>query len=121
MARKKPPSEETASQPADAPAPTSPTTVPGDAAEPSQNGNGGDKRKPLVSYRLSSDRTTSIELAVWSNTLRNQQSGEEYEQLSITVQRSYKTDAGWQRQDKPSWRAHDIPCLLHLLGKAHAF
>ena len=83
------------------------------------NGNG--KHQPLVSYRLNSDRTTSISLAVWANTYTNQQ-GEEYEQLTVTVQRSYlDQQEQWQRQDKPSWRVHDLPVLLFLLQKAHSF
>ena len=80
-----------------------------------------DKPQPLVSYRLNSDRTTSISLAVWANTYTNQQ-GEEYEQLTLTVQRSYKDQQGqWQAQVKPSWRVHDLPVLLFLIEKAHSF
>ena len=80
-----------------------------------------DKPQPLVSYRLNSDRTTSVSLAVWANTYTNQQ-GEEYEQLSVTVQRSYKDQQGqWQTQTKPSWRVHDLVALMHLLNKAHSF
>lgn len=77
-----------------------------------------EKQKPVVSYRINSDRTTSIELAVWSNTYRNGQ-GEEYEQLSVTVQRSYKTDEGWQKGG--AWRIHDLPVLMFLIQKAHCF
>ena len=80
-----------------------------------------DKPQPLVSYRLNSDRTTSISLAVWGNTYTNQQ-GEEYEQVTITAQRSYKDQQGqWQAQVKSSWRVHDLPVLLYLLQKAHSF
>ena len=43
------------------------------------DGEAEGKPKPLVSYRLQSDRTTSIELAVWANTHTTQQ-GEQYEQ-----------------------------------------
>ena len=83
--------------------------------------NHPDKPQPLVSYTLNSDRTTSISLAVWGNTYKNQQ-GEEYEQLSLTVQRSYKDTQGeWQTQAKPSWRVHDLPVLLFLIDKAHSF
>lgn len=48
-----------------------------------------EKRKPVISWRLHSDRTTSIEVACWLN-IHHTQTGEEYEQLSFTVQRSYK-------------------------------
>ena len=80
-----------------------------------------EKPQPLVSYRLNSDRTTSVSLAVWANTYKSQD-GEEYEQLSVTVQRSYKDQQGqWQNQAKPSWRVHDLVTLMHLLQKAHSF
>ena len=88
---------------------------------PPANNHGPEKPQPLVSYRLSSDQTTSIELAVWSHSYKNQQ-GEDYEQLSMTVQRSYKDMQGvWQNQARPSWRTHDLPVLLFLLQKAHSF
>ena len=80
----------------------------------------GDKKKPLVSYRLNSDRTTSIELSVWSNTFKNRETNEEYEQLSVTLSRSYK-DANGQWCRGGSWRIHDLPVLLFLLQKSHAF
>ena len=80
-----------------------------------------EKPQPLVSYRLNSDRTTSVSLAVWANTYKSQD-GEEYEQLSVTVQRSFKDQQGqWQNQAKPSWRVHDLVALVHLLQKAHSF
>ena len=101
-----------------------PVAVPVEAAAevpPPEKPVNGDKRGPLVSYRLNSDRTTSIEVAVWSNTYTNGQ-GEEYEQLTMTVQRSYKDAQNqWQTQTKPSWRVHDLPCLLFLLNKAYSF
>ena len=79
------------------------------------------KPQPLVSYRLNSDRTTSISLAVWGNTYTNAD-GESYEQLTISVQRSYKDAEGkWQTQARPSWRVHDLVALTHLIQKAHAY
>ena len=79
------------------------------------------KPQPLVSYRLNSDRTTSVSLAVWANTYKDKD-GADYEQLSVTVQRSYKDQQGqWQNQVKPSWRVHDLVSLMHLLQKAHSF
>ncbi len=84
-------------------------------AEPPKNG-----KEPLVRYSINTDRSTSISLAVWSNTMTNPD-GSQWEQLSITISRSYKTDAGWQRQDKPSFRVHDLPLLNHLVAQAHAF
>ncbi len=86
--------------------------APPPAAEP-------EKQKPLVSYRISSDRTTSISLALWCNQMTNTQTGEAYEQLSVTVQRRYRTDQGWSGGG--AWRVHDLPVLMFLLQKAHAF
>jgi hypothetical protein len=98
-------------------------TSPSDVAvetPPETNGqqNG---RRPLVSWKLHSDRSTIIEVACWPNVYRNQ-AGEEYEQLSFTAQRSYRDQCDqWQTQTKASWRTHDLPILLFLLQKAHAF
>lgn len=79
----------------------------------------GDKRKPAASWCVQSDRTTTVELACWTNTHRTQ-GGEEYEHLSFTVTRSYKNqDDQWVKGG--SWRTHDIPVLMFLLSKAHAY
>src|SRR5205823_1328485 len=82
------------------------------------DGGNGDRRRPAASWRLQSDRTTSVEVSAWLNT-HTSAGGEEYEQVSFTIQRSYRTDQGWQRGG--SWRTHDVPVLLFLLEKAHAF
>src|ERR1700712_280040 len=69
------------------------------------NGNGA--RRPDVSWKLSSDRTTSIEVSAWVNEYTNNQTGENYEQVTFSIQRSYR-DANnvWARGG--SWRNHDI-------------
>src|SRR4051812_48597429 len=69
-----------------------PTPVPSDSP-PTGNGQNGEKRKPAVSYRLMSDRTTSIEAAVWSNEMQNGD-GEKWTQYSVTLSRSYKDQNG---------------------------
>ena len=80
-----------------------------------------EKNRPVVTYRASSDRTTSISVSVWANTYTNQR-GEPYEQLSVTVQRSYlDNQEQWQTQTKPSWRIHDLPVLAFLQQKAYDF
>jgi hypothetical protein len=78
------------------------------------------KPRPLVTYRLNSDRTTSISLAVWANQMTNTQTNETYEQLVVTFQRRFRNDQGeWVCGG--AWRVHDLPVLLFLLQKAHAF
>ena len=95
--------------------------VPVEIPAPPADTHGTSKPGPLVSYRLNSDRTTSIQAAVWANTYTNQK-GEEYEKLTMTCQRSYLDQQGrWQTQERPSWRVHDLPCLLFLINKVHAF
>src|SRR5258708_790270 len=77
-----------------------------------------EKRKPIASWRLMSDRWTSIELAVWSNTFQGPDG--EFEQISCTITRSYK-DPNGQWCKGGSWRVHDIPVVMFLLTKAHTF
>jgi hypothetical protein len=78
------------------------------------------KPKPLVSYRLNSDRNTSVSLAVWANRMTNSQTNESWEQLVVTFQRRFRNDQGeWVCGG--AWRVHDLPVLLFLLQKAHAF
>jgi hypothetical protein len=94
----------------------------GNGHPPNGNGNGNSRaaRTPDVSWRLSSDRTTSIEVSAWVNEYTNQQTGEVYEQVTFTVQRSFRDQNNqWARGG--SWRAHDIPILLFLLSKGHAW
>jgi hypothetical protein len=81
---------------------------------------GETKNKPAMSWALNSDRHTRIEVAAWVHRHVSPQ-GEEYEQVSFTVQRSYRDQSEqWQRGG--SWRTHDLPCLVFLLvQKAHAW
>ena len=78
-----------------------------------------DKRKPLVTFRINSDRATSISLSLWANMMTNSRTGEQFEQLSVTFQRRYLDDQGWHTGG--SWRIHDLPVLVFLIQKAHAF
>src|SRR2546421_91794 len=78
-----------------------------------------EKKRPVFSMKLRSDRTTVIEVAVWADEVQYQEGPSI--QPSITVQRSYKTDDGWKNQDKPSFRQHDLPILFFLLEKAQAW
>lgn len=77
-------------------------------------GDNGESRRPAMSWALNSDRTTRIEVAAWLNTHKTQ-GGEEFEQVSFTITRSYKTDDGWHKGG--SFRTHDKPILDHLLDE----
>lgn len=87
--------------------------------KPESNGESAARNRPAVSWTLNSDRTTRIEVSAWINHYTNAQ-GEEYEQVSFTICRSYRDSERWHKGG--SWRAHDIPCLIFLLQhKAHAW
>jgi hypothetical protein len=108
MGRKKS-SDPPADQPEDG-AGTTATASPGD---------NGDSRRPAMSWALNSDRTTRIEVAAWLNTHRTQ-SGEEFEQVSFTMTRSYRDESGaWHKTT--SFRTHDKPILDHLLDEYEAW
>ena len=81
-----------------------------------QNGNG--RRPPDISWSLNTDRTTRVELAAWVNLYTNQQ-GEQYEQVSFQLTRSYRQDDGWKNGG--SFRTHDLPIVAFLIAKGHAW
>jgi hypothetical protein len=97
-----------------------PATQPVHANGNGHHANGNGARRPDVSWKLSSDRTTSIEVSAWVNEYTNNQTGESYEQVTFSIQRSYR-DANnvWARGG--SWRTHDVPILQFLLTKAHGW
>jgi hypothetical protein len=99
--------------PASAPAESSPPPEPA-----AGNGSGnGEKKRPVASFRCTSDRSTSLEVSVWGNLIRNPD-GTTWTQFSISLHRSYKHNDGcWY--SSTSWKGHDVPVLLFLLGKAH--
>jgi len=125
MARKKKPDEDpNANPPSDGqqevatlPEPSANGTHETQAPEPEVNGHQNGSRKPIASWRVMSDGTTSIEAAVWSNML-NGRNGE-YEQLTVTITRSYKSEDVWRKGG--SFRVHDLPVLQWLLTKVHDF
>lgn len=76
-----------------------------------------DKKKPVVSFGpYPTDRQTSIEVAVWANevTVNEQQ----VVTHNVTIKRSYR-DAQGNWQSNQNFRPHDIPVLIHALGKAY--
>jgi hypothetical protein len=96
--------------------PGAPTTYP---SEPPPGTGNRDKRKPAVSFKYPTDRTTTIEVAVWPNQI-TLQSGEQVQVYAVTIQRSYLDREGeWQKNG--SYRGHELPVLMHALTRAHAW
>ena len=120
MPRKKtavaPPPEAQAQATAEAP-PAAPTDQPAEPPPPATT-PAPEKKRPTTSWRYPTDRTTTVEVAVWPMTIVVD--GRDVEVYSVTIQRSYKDQGGsWQKNG--SYRGHDIPVLIHALLKAHAF
>jgi hypothetical protein len=123
MARKKKPDEEAAdggplngTAIADPPAPgqhqgardAPPAGEP--AAKPPPN-------RPAASFAAHSDRTTRIEVAVWSKLVKVSEQ-EEYTQYALTLSRSWRDKEGaWQGNAR--FRIHDLPVLLYLVQQAY--
>jgi hypothetical protein len=114
MARKREAPAPTESPPATVPPPSAPET-PTSPSDPN-----GQKRKPEVSYRCFTDRTTRLEVAVWANEMTGQD-GSTYKQHAITFSRNYKDGSGTWVNDSRSYRAHDLPVLLYLLDRAYKY
>lgn len=74
-----------------------------------------DKKKPLVSFKCNSDRTTVIEVALWSNDVEIEK-GEIVQRYSTSFTRSFKKDGKWTNGSR-SYRTHDLPVLQFLLHK----
>ncbi len=100
--------------PADAPA-----TPPETPTSPSE-GNGNGKKKPEVSYKCYSDRSTKLEVAVFAFE-KEGEGGEMYKQYSLVFSRSYKDANGTWHNNSPGHRVHDMPVLLFLLEKAYKY
>ncbi|HEY7327862.1 MAG TPA: hypothetical protein VH592_09495 [Gemmataceae bacterium] len=70
---------------------------------------------------LWTDRTTNIEVAVWSHEA--QFDGQVQLRYTCTISRSYRKDtdgkAEWVKNG--SFRTHDVPVLCFLLEQAHAW
>jgi hypothetical protein len=73
--------------------------------------------RPAASFAASSDRTTRVEVAVWSKVVKVSDQ-EEYTQYSLTLSRSWRDKEGnWF--GNASFRIHDIPVLLYLVQQAY--
>ena len=100
-----------------------PTTSPGDAPRDT-NGTAavstatGDKRKPNQTFKIHSDRTTVLEVAIWENEVRYDDKVSV--QHSIQLSRSYKNgDGKWV--SNTAYRTHDLPLVRFLMDKAHSW
>ena len=79
--------------------------------------NGG-PRKPDQAYKVFSDKTTVLEVAVWENEVVYD--GKTSVQHSIVLTRSYKNGEGkWV--PSTAYRTHDLPHVRVLLDLAHAW
>ena len=76
-------------------------------------------KPPVASFGpYRTDKTTSIEVAVW----KNETSVEERKvtNFNVTLKRSYRNEEGeWVANG--NLRVHDLPALIHGLQKAHGF
>lgn len=85
---------------------------------PETNGT-HDKPRPVFSLRYNSDSSTSIQVALWPNTI-TLRDGSVVTVLSLTIQRRYKDGNGdWHTSN--SFRNHDLPVLMHALQRAHSY
>ena len=82
----------------------------GETAKPPPN-------RPAASFAAHSDRTTRIEVAVWSKLVKVSEQ-EEYTQYALTLSRAWRDKDGvWQ--GNASFRIHDVPVLLYLVQQAY--
>jgi hypothetical protein len=116
MSRKKTTEVQPEAPPAALPVETQTATLPAPPPPPAQ-GNGA--RGPDVRWSIQSDKSTLIAVECFVNSYVHR-NGEGYEQVHTVVTRSFLgQDGKWVRHQ--NWRTHDIPILLFLLAKAHAY
>ena len=75
------------------------------------------KNRPAASFAANSDRTTRVEVAVWSKLVKVSEQ-EEYTQYSLTLSRSWRDKEG-QWFGNAAFRIHDLPVLMYLLQQAY--
>ena len=77
-------------------------------------------RSPVKCFRCSTDRTTFVEAVIWqiNVTSGDDATGVEY---GITFTRSTKDGEGNWHSDAGSNRIHDLPVVVFLLQKCHAW
>jgi hypothetical protein len=132
MARKKPRPDETAENgapmngaavatpPTETPAPHESNGPPvAESATRESVATPAGSNRPAASFAAHSDRTTCLEVAVWSRPVKVSES-EEYVQFALTFSRSWRDkDGKWTTN--ASYRAHDVPVLLFLIQQAYNY
>ncbi len=95
-----------------------PSPEPAPEMAPAQNGN-GEKRKVAVRWKYPAAAGVTIEVALWPHTIKLTD-GSEIEVHNATITRSYRDQQGeWKTGG--SFRAAEIPVLIHALMRAHGF
>lgn len=77
------------------------------------------KKRPVISFGpYPTDRSTSVELAVWSNDIEVENGT--IQTFNVTVKRSYRQEDGtWVANQ--NFRPHDLPVLIHALNQAYSW
>ena len=73
------------------------------------------KKSPLVTFQVPGSPGSTIELAIWGNRVKVDDSTEAT-QLAVSFKRSYRADGKWKTTS--SYRLHDVFALKFLLDKA---
>lgn len=76
-------------------------------------------KRPVKNFGpYSTDRNTSVEIAVWSNEVEGD-GGSTFTTFNVTVKRSYRVESEWKTNQ--NFRPHDLPVLLHALQMAYSW
>lgn len=74
------------------------------------------KEKPVMSWRYATGRESSLDVAVWANTMTGERGS--YVMHSVTFKRSYRDkDGAWKTND--SLRSHELLVLANALTRAY--
>ena len=75
------------------------------------------KVRPVMNFGpYPSDRSTSIEVAIWQNEIEVESKA--ITTYNVTIKRSYRDEFGTWKPNQ-NYRPHDLPILMHALAKAH--
>lgn len=78
-----------------------------------------DPKRPIINFGpYTTDRNTSVEVAVWENEITVED--RQIMTYNVTVKRSYRdSDGEWHANQ--NFRPHDLPVVIHGLQRAHAY